>query len=241
MKETRPRGARAGGCGNQITAGHDDATIHERVRISKPNRPAMRGATMNYDAVKFALEHGPDDKSDAFVLIALCSFANSTTLRSWPSVQSLSLYARSSERQVRRSLRNLEAKGFIRRISPGSGGHSKTTIYQIIAKKPGHGDRVNEPEPGHHVRVVRQEPGHCVQEPGHHVQEPGHHVPQLNEDKMNIRSRAMSKSERKLAAFIRGARGPEPDVTQRPTAERAAQIMREAGYRVAMPSDKKAE
>lgn len=87
---------------------------------------------INFDLVGAALLHTRLEKSCRWVLVALCSYANLTQHRAWPSVASLARRAGCSERTAQSRLRQLERAGYIHAIHNGQ--HS-TVAYQIAADK----------------------------------------------------------------------------------------------------------
>lgn len=94
--------------------------------------PSGRVAFINFDLVGAALLHTRLEKSCRWVLVALCSYANLTQHRAWPSVASLARRAGCSERTAQSRLRQLERAGYIHAIHNGQ--HS-TVAYQIAADK----------------------------------------------------------------------------------------------------------
>ncbi len=94
--------------------------------------PSGRVGFINFDLVGAALLHTRLEKSCRWVLVALCSYANLTQHRAWPSVASLARRAGCSERTAQSRLRQLERAGYIHAIHNGQ--HS-TVAYQIAADK----------------------------------------------------------------------------------------------------------
>lgn len=94
--------------------------------------PSGRVGFINFDLVGAALLHTSLEKSCRWVLVALCSYANLTQHRAWPSVASLARRAGCSERTAQSRLRQLERAGYIHAIHNDQ--HS-TVAYQIAADK----------------------------------------------------------------------------------------------------------
>ncbi len=94
--------------------------------------PSGRLGFINFDLVGAALLHTRLEKSCRWVLVALCSYANLTQHRAWPSVASLARRAGCSERTAQSRLRQLERAGYIHAVHNGQ--HS-TVAYQIAADK----------------------------------------------------------------------------------------------------------
>ncbi|MDD2534953.1 MAG: helix-turn-helix domain-containing protein [Macromonas bipunctata] len=94
--------------------------------------PSGRVGFINFDLVGAALLHTRLEKSCRWVLVALCSYANLTQHRAWPSVASLARRAGCSERTAQSRLRQLERAGYIHAIHNDQ--HS-TVAYQIAADK----------------------------------------------------------------------------------------------------------
>ena len=94
--------------------------------------PSGRVGFINFDLVGAALLHTRLEKSCRWVLVALCSYANLTQHRAWPSVASLASRAGCSERTAQSRLRQLERAGYIAAVRDGQ--HS-TIAYQIAADK----------------------------------------------------------------------------------------------------------
>ena len=69
--------------------------------------------------------------AEKLLLFVLADYHNTAQKIAWPSMELLARESLMSERNARRVLANLEAKGYVRRIYPTD--HKKTIYYEIPA------------------------------------------------------------------------------------------------------------
>ncbi|MDQ7776064.1 helix-turn-helix domain-containing protein [Paracoccus aminovorans] len=96
-----------------------------------------------------AWRHGPADRNDLLVLLAIADFADDDGY-CWPSIKSLAQKARMTERGVQKIARRLEAMGLVS-IQTGTGRRNcnEYTLNLDLLKK-GERETLNRvhPEPG---------------------------------------------------------------------------------------------
>lgn len=107
-------------------------------------------------------EHGPEDKTQLLLLLALSDYANDAG-ECWPSIASLCKKTRASERTVRRQLRALEEDGWLETgLAKGPNGTNRYTVRHPATggnMTPGHYDPPCTDGPSPPVTVAPP-PGH---------------------------------------------------------------------------------
>jgi len=87
---------------------------------------------MSIKVISLVLEKYPEGGARLLTMIALADWASDDGARIFPSIETLAIKTRMSERQTRRILRHLEDNKFITNLTPENrGGKGKSNHYRI--------------------------------------------------------------------------------------------------------------